>query len=324
MLCCLHNFYICISFLPYVLACTLRYARESKKQLDKAQVEWFKVVVGSFVSLVSLVAIGAIFFCVNEDWSVPDGIYWSFMTVTTIGYGDLKLEQGTSSKLFSVFYIIVSVSLIGASIGSVANAWLIVRHQQKEVDMLHRKLETQDFQSMIAAKEILPGGHNGLDSGEFLAYWLINEGIVNKRVCFHYLRSFYRLDLDGNKILNEEDLTRLWGRAYTRDTDRPAHRSPSRPTAPAKFAVDNTPAPPANANTQPVEYAAVDQAMQYNQPPKPELQYNQPPEPELASYTLPDYGQLSTQPSYPAAVGPQPSYGSQQQGYGQPYGGQYN
>ena len=53
------------------------------------------------------VTVGAIFFCVNEDWDVIDGVYWSFITITTVGYGDLKLEK-ESSQLFSVFYILVN------------------------------------------------------------------------------------------------------------------------------------------------------------------------------------------------------------------------
>jgi hypothetical protein len=59
------------------------------------------------MTLHTQVTVGAIFFCVNEDWDVIDGVYWSFITITTVGYGDLKLEK-ESSQLFSVFYILVN------------------------------------------------------------------------------------------------------------------------------------------------------------------------------------------------------------------------
>jgi hypothetical protein len=53
-----------------------QYARASKKDLDKARVEWFKVVGGAFLCLSALVTVGTIFFCVMEDWDVIDGVYW--------------------------------------------------------------------------------------------------------------------------------------------------------------------------------------------------------------------------------------------------------
>jgi len=205
-----------------------QYARASKKELDKARVEWFKVVGGSFLTLSALVTVGAIFYCVNEDWSIIDGVYWSFTTVTTIGYGafpqlnsngEMKFEN-ESSELFSVFFLIISVTLIGAAIGSMGSAWTTVKYKQKKVDMLHRKLKAEDFQHMDDATRILPGAHTGIDAGEFLAYWLVQEGICDQHTCFHYLRSFYRLDVNNNRVLAHADLVRLCGRAYSRPTNK--------------------------------------------------------------------------------------------------------
>jgi hypothetical protein len=39
-----------------------------------------------------------------------DALYWSFVTATTVGYGDLSLTT-RDSRIFSIFYIIVSTSV---------------------------------------------------------------------------------------------------------------------------------------------------------------------------------------------------------------------
>ena len=72
--------------------------------------------------------------------------------------------------------------------------------------MLQNEFNATDFNKMAQAKQILPGTADGLDSGEFLAYWLIEEGLVDKGICFHYLRRFYRLDTDHDHILSQNVL----------------------------------------------------------------------------------------------------------------------
>lgn len=233
-----------------------QYARSSKKELDKARVEWFKVVAGSFLTMAALVTVGAIFFCVNEDWAVIDGVYWSFTTVTTVGYGKGsnpddagQFLRHTSSKLFSVFYILISVTLLGAAIGCMGSAWTTVKYKQKKVDMLHRKLKAADFEKINEATRIMPGAHTGVDAGEFLAYWLIEEGLVDQFTCFHYLRHFYRLDTSNQGLLAHEDLVRLCGRAYARPrglknnymTDE-GHGYPIQQQAPHAGSLDQYPA----------------------------------------------------------------------------------
>ena len=46
-----------------------------------------------------------------EDWSWLDSLYFSVITLTTIGYGDFSPKTDLG-KLFTMGYIIIGVSLI--------------------------------------------------------------------------------------------------------------------------------------------------------------------------------------------------------------------
>lgn len=56
-------------------------------------------------------SIGTVAYRFLEDWSWLDSLYFSVITLTTIGYGDFSPKTNLG-KLFTMGYIIVGVSLI--------------------------------------------------------------------------------------------------------------------------------------------------------------------------------------------------------------------
>jgi len=69
----------------------------------------YKVLAGSAIFLV---AVGTVIFSLLEDWSIVDSLYFSVVTATTVGFGDLTPDTD-AAKLFTVVYIIVGISIIG-------------------------------------------------------------------------------------------------------------------------------------------------------------------------------------------------------------------
>jgi voltage-gated potassium channel len=61
---------------------------------------------------VLLIATGTVIFSLLEDWSIVDSFYFSVVTATTVGFGDLAPETD-EAKLFTVVYIIFGISIIG-------------------------------------------------------------------------------------------------------------------------------------------------------------------------------------------------------------------
>jgi len=61
---------------------------------------------------VLLIAAGTVVFSALEDWSIVDSFYFSVVTATTVGFGDITPETD-EAKLFTVVYIIFGISIIG-------------------------------------------------------------------------------------------------------------------------------------------------------------------------------------------------------------------
>jgi len=60
------------------------------------------------ITIVFLLLVGSIFYNQVEGWSYVDSFYFSTITLTTIGYGDL-VPTTTLSKIFTSFYALIGV-----------------------------------------------------------------------------------------------------------------------------------------------------------------------------------------------------------------------
>jgi len=56
---------------------------------------------------------GTVAYRLLEDWGWVDSFYFSVITLTTVGYGDLS-PSTPASKLFTVVYVVTGISLVGA------------------------------------------------------------------------------------------------------------------------------------------------------------------------------------------------------------------
>jgi len=61
------------------------------------------------LAFICLLLIGSTFFYTKfEQWSIIDAIYFSVMTMATIGYGDL-VPTTTVTKIFTIIYTFLSI-----------------------------------------------------------------------------------------------------------------------------------------------------------------------------------------------------------------------
>jgi hypothetical protein len=77
------------------------------EQPSDRQIHIYKVLLASAFGLVVL---GTVVYRYIEDWSWVDSFYFSVVTITTVGFGDLT-PTTDGGKLFTVFYILVGISI---------------------------------------------------------------------------------------------------------------------------------------------------------------------------------------------------------------------
>jgi len=102
----------------------LRFARAVRRLLGDPKFR------GPFVLVVVTLAAGTLFYWQVEGLSLLDSFYFSSITLTTVGYGDLK-PQTAAGKLFTIFYIFTGIGLILAFLNAVARAAVDKRDERR-------------------------------------------------------------------------------------------------------------------------------------------------------------------------------------------------
>ena len=83
----------------------------------------------AYLAAVSL-ATGTIFYWRFEDWSLLDSLYFSVITLTTVGYGDLSPTR-TGTKVFTIVYVLLGLGILVALLSQVAGHAADVRIEKK-------------------------------------------------------------------------------------------------------------------------------------------------------------------------------------------------
>jgi voltage-gated potassium channel len=77
----------------------------------------------------ALVLVGTIFYWQLEDWTVIEALYFSVLTLTTVGFGDLTpTSEGT--QIFTIAYVLIGLGVFVALLTSVAEQFLRQRAER--------------------------------------------------------------------------------------------------------------------------------------------------------------------------------------------------
>jgi voltage-gated potassium channel Kch len=90
-------------------------------------------VRGLLLFAFSMIALATLTFWLLEGWSLLDAAFFSVVTISTVGYGEL-VPQTVAGKLFAMFYILVGLGVFVAAASAVAEALLRRREQDEDGD----------------------------------------------------------------------------------------------------------------------------------------------------------------------------------------------
>ncbi len=96
-----------------------------------------------FVLVVLTLATGTFFYAWIEGWSLLDAFYFSAITLTTVGYGDLA-PVTAAGKLFTVFYIFAGIGIIVSFVDAVARASVKQRAEARRLRGRRKVSESED------------------------------------------------------------------------------------------------------------------------------------------------------------------------------------
>lgn len=66
-----------------------------------------------FLAGIGVVGVGVVFYHIVEKLSYVDSLYFSVITLTTIGYGDI-VPKTDAGKLFTTAYVLVGIGILAA------------------------------------------------------------------------------------------------------------------------------------------------------------------------------------------------------------------
>jgi voltage-gated potassium channel len=98
-----------------------------------------KRIFFAFVLVALLLAIGTVFYNYAEHWSYVDSFYFSTMTLTTIGYGDLA-PTTEGAKIFTSFYAIFGIGIMLYILSSVIGVFVFrqEKHMNRAISFIGR------------------------------------------------------------------------------------------------------------------------------------------------------------------------------------------
>ncbi|MBU2638583.1 MAG: potassium channel family protein [Nanoarchaeota archaeon] len=96
-------------------------------------------VIAAVATIIILIGIGTVVYHEMERWNYIESFYFSVISLTTIGYGDLY-PTTDASRLFTAFYVLAGVATVFAALGIIGSEYITNREKQVIAVMKKMKL----------------------------------------------------------------------------------------------------------------------------------------------------------------------------------------
>lgn len=134
-----------------------------------------------------------------EGWSMLTSIYYGIITTTTVGLGDFSPSKPLA-RLVAVFFIPISVAVLGELLGRVAGFFVDRDAERAELEFMNRDITEEDL-------ALMDEDDNGdVDLAEFMSFMLVSIGKVDRETMDELRAAFESMDVAGDGVLNKKDL----------------------------------------------------------------------------------------------------------------------
>ena len=125
-----------------------RFQREAFHLLSALKNSAIKVLIFMLFMLVAAVILGTLMYTfeseVNPEFkSIPSGIYWAVVTITTVGYGDL-VPMTPAGRFLSVLVMLLGYSIIAVPTGIVAGETIMEYKRPRRIRLQNPALTDYD------------------------------------------------------------------------------------------------------------------------------------------------------------------------------------
>lgn len=86
-----------------------------------------------------LLVIGTFFYHYSESWSYLDSLYFSSITLATVGYGDLR-PSTPASKIFTIFYIFMGAGFLSYIVYTFSRS--LVEGRERQIRKMEELIKT--------------------------------------------------------------------------------------------------------------------------------------------------------------------------------------
>lgn len=105
-------------------------------------------IVRASAAFFLMICVGTLVYAFAEGWSFVDAAYFSVITLTTIGYGDMHPTMAFT-KLFTMAYVLIGVGLVFYLFTSLAHHLFEdekkeIRHIEEEIEALEALLKQKN------------------------------------------------------------------------------------------------------------------------------------------------------------------------------------
>eukprot|EP00656_Telonema_subtile_P036417 TRINITY_DN4040_c0_g1_i1.p1 TRINITY_DN4040_c0_g1~~TRINITY_DN4040_c0_g1_i1.p1 ORF type:complete len:140 (-),score=27.10 TRINITY_DN4040_c0_g1_i1:184-603(-) len=123
-----------------------------------------------------------------ENWSSVDALYFSAVSLATVGYGDLKLETDFS-RVFSVFYLLCGTVMTSFFLGSIAE--LFMDRPGQLIGMLYNSETNQQLWN----DQMSQG--SDVSQVDYMEYMLVNSGQIEEHTIQEIKHRYHQLHKCG-------------------------------------------------------------------------------------------------------------------------------